>query len=119
MIQRGKHALRNIRFHRLGAGTPRTAVFRTPGNKRWPEPLDDWRNSLLTPSLTRGRPRRVTPRPWCGGCILRWILIGPFSETRLNFDHQPQIVVILHSSVVDAVRVVVNPLPDFYRIQVG
>jgi hypothetical protein len=64
--ERPAHALRSRRFHRLGGGTFHTAPFRTPGNKRWPEPQDDLHNSLLTTffryPLLAGR-----------------LLIGPFS----------------------------------------
>src|ERR1700727_3193228 len=101
-----EHARRSTRFHRLGGGMFRTAPFRAPGNTRPPAPLDDSHNSLLTSffraTLLRSR-----------------ILIGPILETRLNLDHQPQIVVILHRPIIDAVRVVVDTLPDLYRIQIG
>ncbi len=69
-IPQEQHARRNRPFHRLGGGTLHTAAFRTPGNKQWPEPLDDLRNSLLTTFF----------RSCCGRSPLRrrLILIGPF-----------------------------------------
>ena len=72
--ERLAHALRNRRFRRLGGGTLHTAAFRTPGNKRWPAPLDDLNNSLLTTFFRS---------PWLG----RGVLIGPFLETRLDLNH--------------------------------
>src|ERR1700734_4180452 len=102
-LRRPAHVLRRRWFHRLGGGTFRTAPFRTPGNIRWPAPLDDLSNSLLATFFH-------------SPLLSRRLLIAQFPKARLNLDHQPQIVVILHSPVIHAMRVIVNSLPHLYRI---
>src|ERR1700744_4645061 len=49
------HALHSTQSHRLNGGTSRIVPFRIPGKKRWPAPLDDLSNSLLTTSFTSAR----------------------------------------------------------------
>ncbi len=102
------NAHRSTRSHRLRGGTLRRAASRIRGNTRWPALLDDSRSSLLIPSFARSRLAASSERSG-GGAGIR---IGPFLETRLDLDHQPQIVVIFHAPVLNPMRAVIDGLPD-------
>src|SRR5260370_39491351 len=108
----------NKRCPPVFGGTLRRALSHTRGSTRPPPHRDGSCNSWLVPFLIRSSIRLLSAAFRLRFTVVGLFLIVPLFQSRLDLDHQPEVVVVFHRPVPATVRAIVDAGPDFCRIQI-